>query len=496
VVILIVVTAGMVSTTWVQFIKGTLLVVLCTILVGMILIKGHRSQADHRSDDPTHRNRHYEITYDKMRQLYPWGLNIGLAADVYGDSRTTQQKPPPPLEAKGEWAKKPYLRFPKPDGGILVVRKDDGYGHMVLCQMAKTVDGKKFINGLPQKRGEVEFERVGEIYKLPGDQLVTGPIGPTGYLATLQDSEVIVTGTEKFKDDDGNEVTIYYPKLMKGSDLMVPGGSPTFAGIKSDKWIDKLDFISLMLALFCGTASLPHILIRYYTVKDQRAARLSTIVGIASIGVFYILTLYVGLAAMTSLVLDPSSSNMAAPLLARSFGEWMFAAVSAVAFTTVLGTVSGLILAASGAVAHDLMSHGLGMKLDDNAKVRVAKTAAVVVGLIAIGLGIMFEKFNVTFLVGWAFNIAASANLPALIMLLFWKRTTKEGIIAGILVGLCSSLGWVLASKDAYKDLYGWPADQALVPFSQPGIVTIPLGFLTLIVVSLMTKKPESEVPA
>jgi len=326
-----------------------------------------------------------------------------------------------------------------------------------------------------------------EITSLPNDATTTGPLGPFEYLRTIQESKIIVWSKEVVKDDDGANVTVYYAQSRNGADLMVPGGSPTFAGIKSRNLIDKLDFISLMLALFCGTASLPHILIRYYTVKDQRAARLSTIVGIASIGVFYILTLYIGLSAMTSMVLDPSNTNMAAPLLARSYGEWMFAAVSAVAFTTVLGTVSGLILAASGAVAHDLMSHGFGLHFDDAGKVRVAKISAIVVGIIAIGLGIIFEKFNVTFLVGWAFNIAASANLPSLVMLLFWKRTTRQGIIAAILVGMCSSLGWVLVSKEAFKDLYGLPATQALVPFSQPGLVTIPLGFLTLIVVSLLT---------
>lgn len=486
VVILIVVTAGMVSTTWVQFIKGTLLVVLCGIMVSLILARGHHAlNSEAQSIESAGIFRSSEEALTQKLAKY-----TGLPeSDIVRDMKS--------LATTGAWANKPYYRVTGSHGeGTFVIRYKEGDSNYVVCQTAKTVNKVKLINGTPQARGKNDLTKVGQIARLPSGDRTTGPLTPFSYLSVLQESDVVIPVTEKFKDDDGNEIAIYYPKVTKGSDLMVPGGSPTFSGIKSTKWIDKLDFISLMLALFCGTASLPHILIRYYTVKDQRAARLSTIVGIASIGVFYILTLYIGLAAMTSLVLDPSSSNMAAPLLARSFGEWMFAAVSAVAFTTVLGTVSGLILAASGAVAHDLLSHGLGMKLDDNAKVRVAKTAAVVVGLIAIGLGIMFEKFNVTFLVGWAFNIAASANLPALIMLLFWKRTTKEGIIAGILVGLCSSLGWVLASKDAYKDLYGWPADQALVPFSQPGIVTIPLGFLTLIVVSLLTKKPNAEVAA
>jgi cation/acetate symporter len=108
--------------------------------------------------------------------------------------------------------------------------------------------------------------------------------------------------------------------------------------------------------------------------------------------------------------------------------------------------------------------------------------------VVAMGLGIAFSKMNVNFLVGWAFNIAASANLPALVMLLFWKRTTKEGITAAIFVGMCSSLAWILSSAQAFKDVYGLDPASALVPFSQPAIVTIPLGFVVLIAVSLMTK--------
>jgi cation/acetate symporter len=128
--------------------------------------------------------------------------------------------------------------------------------------------------------------------------------------------------------------------------------------------------------------------------------------------------------------------------------------------------------------------------------VRAAKVAALCVGLLAICLGILFSKMNVNFLVGWAFNIAASANLPALVMLLFWKRTTKQGITAAIIVGMISSLGWILLSAQAYKDVYGLDPAQAIVPFSQPAIVTIPLGFLVLILVSLITPRPEEQQKA
>ena len=104
-------------------------------------------------------------------------------------------------------------------------------------------------------------------------------------------------------------------------------------------------------------------------------------------------------------------------------------------------------------------------------------------------LGVLFRSFNVSFLVGWAFNIAASANLPALVMLLFWPRTTKQGIIAAVTVGMLSSLAWILMSADTFEKVYGWSREASIVPFSQPGIVTIPLGFLVLVVVSLLTPK-------
>jgi cation/acetate symporter len=113
--------------------------------------------------------------------------------------------------------------------------------------------------------------------------------------------------------------------------------------------------------------------------------------------------------------------------------------------------------------------------------------SSVVVGAIAILLGILFQKMNPTFLVGWAFSVAASANLPALVMILFWPRVTRQGIIAGIVVGMVSSMTWIMLSGEAYSKVYGLDAANAIVPFSQPGIVTIPLGFLTLVLVSLLT---------
>ena len=481
IVIVIVVTAGMVSTTWVQFLKGSLLVIFSAILTVMILARG--------------------FTVDEDAQQF---ANVG-PVDREAAVETVRKIPTFPdakLEpANGEWAKKAeFIRTADSSGKITVWKVDsvaDGKVMLRQCQtlMKRASDGAEFVNGEPKgtEKGEPELKTVGHITKLPNGKTESGPLGLLSFFSTLQESEVVLWGNVTVTETDGSKTTVYFQKPTPGSQVLRPGEHPRFKGIRSDNFIDKLNFLSLMLALFCGTASLPHILIRYYTVKDEASARKSTIVGIASIGFFYVLSLYMGLGAMTSGALDVTNSNMAAPLLARSMYEWLFAAISAIAFTTVLGTVSGLILASAGAVTHDLLVNSFGVKLNDQQKVSVAKIASVVVGSIAIVLGIVFEKMNVSYLVGWAFSVAASANLPALIMLLFWKGTTKQGITAAIVVGMFSSLAWILLSGDTFSKVYGLNAEDALVPFSQPGLVTIPLGFLTLIGVSLLTRKSAAE---
>jgi len=473
IVILIVVTAGMVSTTWVQFIKGSLLVVFCAILTVAILNRGLTTQ-------PRAGSAPVEIVSADDPVLTGDGVKV--------------------LPADGPWKDKPYIRVIDPANPLHpVVWRKLPDGRYARAQVARTTTDPtgnvmQYVNGKVRGKGEGEQDLlpVGSVISLPEGKQTTGSVGPLEFFATLEDSTIALWRSEKIVESPRVTSTLYYPIPTKGSDALTPGSHPTFAGVRSDSFIQKLDFISLMLALFCGTASLPHILIRYYTVKDQASARKSTVVGIASIGFFYVLTLYLGLGAMVSGMLDPTDTNMSAPLLAKSFGELPFAIISAIAFTTVLGTVSGLIMAASGAVAHDIMENFLKMKWDDHAKVRAGKMAAVVVGVIAMGLGIAFEKLNVSFLVGWAFNIAASANLPSIIMLLFWKKTTKQGITWSIIVGMVSSLAWILLSSQAYKDVYGLPPEDAVVPFSQPGLVTIPLAFLVLVVVSLMTNKQQA----
>jgi len=414
------------------------------------------------------------------------------------DSLTVEGYQVVPLS--GDWADSKFVQLSAEGSDDVVVfskeKTDDG---QVVLHEAQTVTiteaGEKLVNGKPQSK-ENDLHPIGHVSKLPGDKKKSGPVGLLSFFSTLQNSEVVLWGNQKLTNEDGTSTTVYFQKPTAGSRVLRPGEHPKFAGIRSDKFSDKLNFLSLMLALFCGTASLPHILIRYYTVKDGASARKSTIVGIASIGFFYVLTLYMGLGAMTSGAMDVTNSNMAAPLLAKSMENWLFAVISAIAFTTVLGTVSRLILASAGAVAHDLAGVFLKEKLNDAALVRVAKISSVIVGVIAIVLGILFEKMNVGFLVGWAFSVAASANLPSLVMLLFWKKTTKQGITVAILVGMVTSLAWILLSGDTFKAVYGIDPATSPVPFDQPGIVTIPLGFFTLWAVSLMTQPKEEQLIA
>ena len=476
VVMLVVVMAGMVSTTWVQFIKGSLLVFFCTILTFMILGRGFSTKS-------------------------PSGHDFQSLPLTAFDGRSDITV----LPATGVWATKPYVRVSNNATGVVSVWRKEATSlteTQTVAAVANAHTGKasKRVNGLPQGRGKGEGDLypVGTVRKLPGDVAETGSLSFAGFFATLQHSELLLWGNEKVTEkvgDESIETTVYFQKPTVGSKVLVAGASPTFSGLQNDKFWPKVDFLSLMLALFCGTASLPHILIRYYTVKDQSAVRKSTVVGIGSIGFFYVLTLFLGFGAMTGGTLDVTNSNMAAPLLARSFGELPFAIISAIAFTTVLGTVSGLIMAASGAVAHDLLTNVFKMELNDTSKVRAGKLVAACVGVIAMVLGVLFEKMNVNFLVGWAFSVAASANLPSLIMLLFWKRTTKQGITVAISVGMVSSLSWILLSAQAYKDVYGLDPASAITKFSQPAIVTIPLGFLTLVVVSLLTQRSAVSLP-
>jgi cation/acetate symporter len=285
------------------------------------------------------------------------------------------------------------------------------------------------------------------------------------------------------------------------------------------------DVVSLGLALVLGTAGLPHVLMRFFTVPTARAARVSVGWAMALIGAFYLLTTIMGLGAGTIVgqhdigkhlrdtqairyiirhpetapqlnaelardgyIVPEKNSNLAAPLLAdRLGGPLLTAFVAAVAFATILAVVAGLTIAAASAFAHDVWYSLIrGGEGSEREHILVARTAALVVGFAAIFLSVGLRTVNVAFLVGLAFAVAASTNAPALILSLTWRRFSRTGAICGMLAGLISSLALMAISPDVM-------GDHAIFPLRNPGIVSIPLGFIAAILGTLIARDPESE---
>lgn len=468
IVIIIVATAGMTSTTYVQFLKGGLLIIFSMTLVFLVLARGISTAPDQGGDLPYH---------------------DFLTLGVINASKGSVELEDKSYKVITEFPGSGDQRFIKVSKGseetIWKLNEKQGILEETLF-ITEKADGTKLYNGAPKE--DDRFYQVGHMSEIGAStNNKTGTLNLFSFIQTIKEGTVI-RWDKQVVADNGQVHTIFHQNPTPGKDILRPGLKFKVDSERGAKTTDKLNFVSLMLALFLGTAALPHILIRYYTVSSPAAARKSTIVAIAAIGFFYVLTLYLGLGAMVNGVIDLTNDNMSAPLLAKSFGVTIFAIISALAFATVLGTVSGLIVAASGAVAHDLMDRFMGMKMTDDKKVFAGKMAAIVVGVIAMILGILFQGMNVSFLVGWAFALAASANLPAILMILFWKRTTAKGVMASIVVGLTSALGLILLSQETFNNVYHLVNVTAPVPINNPAIISVPLSFLTLVIVSLFTQ--------
>lgn len=253
------------------------------------------------------------------------------------------------------------------------------------------------------------------------------------------------------------------------------------------------------LALVLGTAGLPHILIRFFTVKDAPTARKSVVYATWIIGAFYILTIFLGFGAAAfvgseDIIAANAAGNMAAPLLAQALGgDLLFAFVAAVAFATILAVVAGLVLSAASAFAHDFYSHILRKgQATEKEQMTAARLASIAVALISMVLALFAQTMNVAFLVSLAFAVAASANLPVILLTIFWRRFNTGGAVTGMVVGLFSSLILVALSPNLWAvDGSALFVGEALFPLTNPGIVSIPLGFLGAIVGTLLTKSNE-----
>jgi len=271
-----------------------------------------------------------------------------------------------------------------------------------------------------------------------------------------------------------------------------------------------LDLISLGLALIFGTAGLPHILVRFYTVPDAKTARVSVVWAMGIIGTFYIMTTFLGFGAATivgkGFIAKNGGINMSAPLLAQTLaGDIFFAFISAIAFATILAVVAGLTISASTSFAHDLYTNVIkhGQIANPQQEVRVARITAFVVGAVAIGVAILLgPTFNVAFLVGLAFAVAASANLPVIVLSIFWRRFNTAGAVWGLAAGLVSSLVLIIVSPSimgvdaptvaaAARHLI---QHKPLFPLENPGIISIPVGFLGALLGTLVsTRDAEAE---
>jgi cation/acetate symporter len=256
-----------------------------------------------------------------------------------------------------------------------------------------------------------------------------------------------------------------------GQGILTP---PAPSGVKAG-----LDTISLNIALVLGTAGLPHILIRFFTVPDAQTARKSVVYATFIIGLFYLMTPILGYGAayfvgQEEIKAANTAGNLAAPLLAQHLGGNLFLAfVSAVAFATILAVVAGLVIAAASAFAHDFYTNVLkGGNASEAQQMKAARYASVGIAVFSILLALGAQKMNVSYLVALAFCVAASANLPVIVLTLFWRGFNTGGAVTGMLVGLFGSVGLILISPNVMA------ADSALFPLKSPAIVSVPLGFL------------------
>jgi cation/acetate symporter len=279
---------------------------------------------------------------------------------------------------------------------------------------------------------------------------------------------------------------------VKDISVMSPGGLVS----------DPISAISLGIALMFGTAGLPHILMRFFTVADAKEARKSVFFATGFIGYFYILTFIIGFGAIVLVATNPEylsgdtligGNNMAAIHLSHAVGGDIFLGfISAVAFATILAVVSGLTLAGASAVSHDLYASVFkGGKADEQKEIVVSKIATITLGAIAILLGIIFEKQNIAFMVGLAFAIAASANFPVLFLSMFWKGLTTRGAVIGGSLGLLTAIVLVVLGPVVWVPILGY--EEAIFPYKYPALFSVTVSFVGIWLFSILDKSEDAQ---
>ena len=354
----------------------------------------------------------------------------------------------------------------------------------LIAQMVGAGALIQILFGLPYEFAIVIVGVVMIMYVLFGGMLATTWVQITKAVLLLGGATVLVIITLSHFNFSPTELFNQAAEKY-GDAVLSPGGF-----VKN-----PLDAISLGIALILGTAGLPHILMRFFTVPDAKQARKSVFVATGFIGYFYILTFVIGFGAMVLVGQDMISGidkggNMAALLLSESVGGQLFLGfIAAVAFATLLAVVAGLTLSGASTLSHDLYVSVIKKgKTDEAGEVRVARISTLCIGILAILLGLVFKGQNVAFTVGLAFAIAASANFPSLIFSIFWRDYTTKGAVASIVTGTVLAVGLIILSPTVWVNVFG--NEEAIFPLKNPALFSMAASFIAGYVVSKMTKEP------
>ena len=370
------------------------------------------------------------------------------------------------------------VRIASAIGGILTVL------FYTIAQMVGSGSLIKLMFGLPYEVAEVLVGAIMLAYVLFGGMLATTWVQIVKAVLLLCGvSVMMVMVLAKFHFSPGELYSAVATQYGQGA--LEPGGLIT----------SPIDAISLGLALMFGLLGLPHILQRFFTVPDAKAARTSVLYATGFIGYFYIIIPIVGFGAAALIGREvimniDKGGNMAAPLLAEFLGGTPFLGfIAAVAFATILAVVAGLTLAAASSFSHDIYVHVIkGGPATEQEEVRASKIATLLFGIVAVCLGILFKGQNVAFMVGLAFAIACSANFPALVLSIFWKRFTTAGAVWSILTGAFLAVGLIIVSPTVWVDVFKNPKGSELFALKNPAIVSMTAAFVVGWIVSLMTK--------
>jgi len=395
-----------------------------------------------------------------------------------------------PLRNLGKFSFADVVASRLKDGPIRTASAITGLMVVISYTIAQMVGSGKLIElmfGIPYTMAEIIVGTVMLMYVIFGGMLATTWVQIIKACLLLFGVTVLtILALSKF---GFNPVTLYGEvQNTYGEAMLNPGGL-----IKS-----PVEALSLGLALMLGLLGLPHILMRFFTVPDAKEARKSVVYATSFIGYFYLLIPIVGFAAVVLLGKDAikavgSGGNMAAPMLAQLVGGTPFLGfISAVAFATILAVVAGLALAASASLANDLyISTFRKGKATETEKLKAARVATLIYGVVAVGFGILFQGQNVAFLVALAFSIAASSNFPALFLSIIWKKFSTTGAVMGILAGGLSALILIILSPTVWVDLMGNAT--AIFPYKFPTIVSLPLAFICSWIGSILVPDLEAQ---